>query len=215
MKKFYFLVSILGIIGLIACGLPGDPIIEDLYTQNVYPGSNNTYNIGSPALQYNNIYAKTANFTNLLVGGRTLSSPAYGELYVTTAIATTCTQADIYYLVSGNTTADELQDFTHNSLGRLTYIGTDTRVSLVTAAISVSSDTNNVVLSTKAYINGSAHEASLIQRKIATAGDIGAQAIIVLLPLATDDYVEIYIASDKAGAKITFVGMSLTVTTVD
>lgn len=35
------------------CGMPGDPIVDNLYTQNVYPGTTNTYNIGSADDTYN------------------------------------------------------------------------------------------------------------------------------------------------------------------
>jgi hypothetical protein len=139
---------------------------------------------------------------------------SYGEIYITTPTATVCTLADTYYLVSGNTTSDELRGFTASN-ERLTYIDTETRVVHVSAAISVSSDTNNVVLSTKVYKNGAAHAASLIQRKISTAGDVGAFAILTLVSMSTNDYIEIYIACDNAGTEITFNCMTLNVFSIE
>lgn len=218
------LAMVLVITTLLGC-VAGDSWQEDFYltdlflagdfqSQNIYPATTDTYDIGSPTLQYDNIYANSANVTSFAIGGQAIFAPSYGEFYITTSIATTCPLADTYYKVSGTTTADEIQGFTHSN-GRLTYTGTGTRIFLVSVAISVSSDTNNVVLSTQVYINGVAHTASLIQRKIATAGDVGAQAIVTLLTLTTDDYIEIYIASDKAGVNITFNCMSLIATTVN
>ena len=54
--KIYLFVAVLGLFGLVACGLPGDPIPEDLYTQNVFPGTTNTYSIGSEEYTYEHGY---------------------------------------------------------------------------------------------------------------------------------------------------------------
>jgi len=203
---------------------PTDPLLDDLYTLSIYPSANETYNLGdadSTWLEgwFNDIYAVSVNgteghFEALYINGVEAQSSGYGEFYITAALATTCTLADTYYKVSGTTSADELRFFTHTN-ERLTYTGTGTRVCLVSAAISVRSDTNNVVLSTKIYDTGVGHDASLIQRKIATAGDVGALALVALLTLSTNDYVEIYISSDKPGVEITFECMTLTVSTLD
>ena len=209
MKRLLLSVLLAMVLLLAGCGFEGDPMIDDAYTQNVYPGATNTYDIGSETYRY-----AEGHFESLYVGDSSLSPPAYGEIYITTPIATTCTAANTYYLVAGTTASDELQGFVASN-GRLTYIGTNKRVRLVAAAISVSSDVNNVILSTKVYVNGASHEASLILRKISVAGDVGAQAIITLLTLGTNDYIEIYIACDNAGTEITFECMSLTATTVD
>lgn len=37
---------------LMGCGLPGDPILDDFYTQNVYPGTASDYSVGSEDLPY-------------------------------------------------------------------------------------------------------------------------------------------------------------------
>jgi hypothetical protein len=51
------------IIGLAGCGAPGDPI-DELYSQNVLPGTTNTYDVGSPSLTYDKGY-----FEDLRIGG--------------------------------------------------------------------------------------------------------------------------------------------------
>lgn len=214
MKRILLITLVALVLLMGGCGFEGDPMLDDAYTRNVYPGEDGTYNIGRGGLAYAEGYFDALYVDGEAVGGGVLSAPAYGEIYITTPIATTCTVAGTFYLVAGTTTSDELQDFTATN-ERLTYNGAGTRVFLVAAAISVSSDANNVVLSTKVYKNGAAHAASLIQRKITVANDIGAQAIATLVTLTTNDYIEIYIACDNAGTAITFECMSLTATAVD
>lgn len=53
-------------------GLPGDPIIDDLYTKNVYPGADSTYNIGAVGNEYNNLYVDNINGAS--------ASPAFGNI---------------------------------------------------------------------------------------------------------------------------------------
>lgn len=207
MKKVLRIGILTTIVMLTGCGAPGDPL-DDFYTRNVYPGTASTYSVGSVDLSYSDGY-----FDNVYIAGTAYNSPAYGEIYITTPLATTITLVDTYYLVLGTTTSDELQGFTASN-GRLTYTGAANRVTNVVASMAVSSDINNVLLGTKLYKNGVGHDASFIQRKIATAGDIGAQSLTALLTLSTGDYIEIYITSDKA-ADITFNNMSLTAVMVD
>jgi len=37
---------------LLGCGAPGDPILDNMYTRNIYPGASSTYSIGSEDLPY-------------------------------------------------------------------------------------------------------------------------------------------------------------------
>lgn len=56
-RKISIVFLLLGVLvmGLVGCA-PGDPLPESLYTKDVYPGTNTTYDLGSPELQYENIY---------------------------------------------------------------------------------------------------------------------------------------------------------------
>ena len=65
-KIIYVATILLLIISLVApaCGFEGDPMLDDLWTRNIYPGTTNTYDVGSLAYQYNNGY-----FASLFVGG--------------------------------------------------------------------------------------------------------------------------------------------------
>ena len=51
------------------CGAPGDPIVDDLYTQNVYPGTASTYSIGSEDYPYLEGWFDAVNTDNLTAGG--------------------------------------------------------------------------------------------------------------------------------------------------
>jgi len=51
---------------IVAC--VGDPL-DDLYTSNLYPGTTNTYQVGSPALQYLDGYFQNVYVNGVAVGG--------------------------------------------------------------------------------------------------------------------------------------------------
>ncbi len=61
----YILVVIMLVVLLLpfGCGMEGDPLFE-IYTEDVYPGTTSTYDVGSPTLTYLNGY-----YDNLFVGG--------------------------------------------------------------------------------------------------------------------------------------------------
>jgi len=56
LKTFVISVIIIFLVLLPGC-TAGDPLPEDVYSRNIFPGSTNAYDIGSPTLQYGNIYA--------------------------------------------------------------------------------------------------------------------------------------------------------------
>jgi len=58
------LLLIIIMMSLTGCGLPGDPVLDDFYTRNVYPGTANTYTIGSEEYPYSEGW-----FEDLLVAG--------------------------------------------------------------------------------------------------------------------------------------------------
>lgn len=67
----------IGIVGILAlavsltgCGAPNDPILDDLYTQNIYPGTASTYSIGSEDLPYSEGW-----FDGLTVNEEVLEGP--------------------------------------------------------------------------------------------------------------------------------------------
>jgi len=84
MKKKLLGVAVLGVLLITGCGAPGEPIVDDLYTQDVLPGTAGTYSVGSedyPYLEgwYENVFATN----NLIVGENAppLSLPAGGGYF--------------------------------------------------------------------------------------------------------------------------------------
>lgn len=62
------------VIGLLAtsCGTAGDPISDDLYSKNIYPGSSRLYNIGSEFLPFLRAYFYEGHFDQLYISGDSL-----------------------------------------------------------------------------------------------------------------------------------------------
>jgi len=50
------LVAVAALALLVGCGMPGDPMVDDMYTKNVYPGHTDTYTIGSEEYTYHHGY---------------------------------------------------------------------------------------------------------------------------------------------------------------
>ena len=72
-RKRKFLVAVILAIGLLAACVPGDPLLDDFYTRNIYPGSNLTYSLGSLELRWLSAYVgdldvTTANITTANIG---------------------------------------------------------------------------------------------------------------------------------------------------
>lgn len=56
MKRILSSILLVSALLLSSCGFEGDPMIDDVYTQNVYPGEDGKYDIGSPFLTYGTGY---------------------------------------------------------------------------------------------------------------------------------------------------------------
>lgn len=65
---------------LMGCGLPGDPMLDDMYTQNVYPGTAGDYSVGSEDLPYGEGWfddidvADTSSLNDVAISGETTFS---------------------------------------------------------------------------------------------------------------------------------------------
>lgn len=69
MSKRFILSAMLATLLLlsIGCGMPGDPMPDDAYTRNIYPGNNNAFSIGDYELVYSE-----GHFETLYVSGESL-----------------------------------------------------------------------------------------------------------------------------------------------
>lgn len=60
-KILLLLLGLLVVLSLAGCA-EGDPLPEDLYTKNIYPGTTGTYDLGSAALKWDDIWCVTGHF---------------------------------------------------------------------------------------------------------------------------------------------------------
>ena len=68
-RKVLVVTCILILALIVSCGTANDPMLDDMYTRNIYPGANSTHDIGSTTLQYQDGY-----FTNLYLSGIPVTS---------------------------------------------------------------------------------------------------------------------------------------------
>lgn len=154
---------------------------------------------------------------NITLGGAPLLIPAYGEMYiVTTTNITYLTVATVFYKAALNTINGEQKGFTSDTTGRMTYNDiTPDRICLVTNAMSLKSDTADVVISARLYINGLPSASSLIKLNLLAINAPGVMTLTALAILQPGDYMEIWLASNTPGVKIQTNGFNFVATTVD
>lgn len=144
------------------------------------------------------------------VGRDFLPVKAIGSLYLSTP-ATEGMVAGTEEKVAGTTTAGPLQDFTMPVDNRLLYGGTDTIQVRVIINVAGSFSVNFTTLGIYVAKNGSFIPASHIDREVATGGDHGSWGTSWKVELATGDYIEAFLESDKTG-DATIDHMVMTVT---
>ena len=145
-------------------------------------------------------------------GGTGVTQSAYGECYITgTPVVTTIVAQNQYVKVAGTTTttAGILSNFTSPANNKLMYTGGATRKFFVSSALSYHGTTNDFSFAIKK--NNSAIVAS---SAILTTGDgandlthVSSQCIV---ELATDDFIEVFVANTDAANNATVDQMNLT-----
>lgn len=132
----------------------------------------------------------------------TVFSPKHGRISVSVPAALAATTTP--QLMAGTTVLGSSPDsFDMPSNGRLRYTGVTTIHAVVAASISMTSDTNNVVVEMGIAKNGTIISESTITRKIGTGSDVGAMAVLADMELEENDYVELYISLESSTAAIT------------
>lgn len=189
MRKSLLIIFLAIILAVFSFGCVGDPIDEPIY------------------------------FTDIYLGGSQLLIPAYAELYTTNTTTVNCTLANTFYPIVGISTTGETLGFTDNGFGILTYTDvTPNRICLITTAMTVSLTPVDrpAIVSAKIYKNGIEDPASLVGDYIGEDDVAGALPIVCLIELTnTGDYIEVYVASSKAGISIVVNTLTLIATTVD
>lgn len=129
----------------------------------------------------------------------------YGGLSTTSYLPSVMTLQNTYYKMQGVTTTTVLSGFTSSGVNnRLTYTGTQPILAQVTATIAMTATNSNEVYGFRIAKNDSALTASAVDRKIGTSTDVGAVAIVSLITLATNDYVEVWSQNESAAAHSIF-----------
>jgi len=139
--------------------------------------------------------------------------PSFGECSMQgNATATTIASAGTYYKIAGTTALsgnELLFDNNSTNTGRLRYIGAPNRIVLFSASISLSTASNNEVLSLKGWhyddsaSSGSLVDASLVSRKITASGELGAVVVQGSALMSVNDYIEIHVANETSTAAVT------------
>jgi len=76
-RKLLLILVLVGLLTLAGCA-EGDPLPEDIYTKNAYPGTTGTYDLGSADLKYDDIWCVTGHFDahTLYIGDTPLTEEA-------------------------------------------------------------------------------------------------------------------------------------------
>lgn len=141
------------------------------------------------------------------------TAPAYGSCHWTTAAATTIsaqsTKAAIidgnnYVKAAGTTTVGALvKEFDMPASNRLRYTGAPTLLALVVATVSLTAATANDNLGVKIALNGTVQDASFVPLSNVHNSNVSTVAVACLVQLATNDYVEVFLANETAGRNAT------------
>jgi len=165
------------------------------------------------------IYFTEVNSDEIYLGGAQLLIPAYGELYTTASDVVECTLADTFYLIDSPSTTGEILGFADNGFCRLTYTDiTLDRICLLNTSMTISVDGADVpaVIQVQIYKNGIADPASLVGDQFTVGDAVEALPIVCLVELLnTNDYIEIYVASNHADTTVNVHTLTLIATTVD
>jgi len=133
-----------------------------------------------------------------------------GTIYVSTKATTSIPAASSPVKALGTTTPVNLFRFDTGGAtnNRLRYIGKKSRIFNVSASLSITSTSNNQILSLYIAKNGTVLNSTKIQRKIGTGADIGATGLTGTVQLNTGDYIELFVSSDIAARDATIENLN-------
>lgn len=177
------------------------------------PGVGYYYNTGTPGAPVWSRIANT-NSEGLVVsttdGTVSLSRYPMGEFYMEgNAVATTIAATSTYYKALGTTTLSSSYKMDNNSVSnRLRYTGTSTKMFHVACTFSLISSGSNQEIKAKVYKNGVPLNNSVVHCKLGGSGDHTSTAIHVMVSLAQNDYLELYVSNLTSTNSITITDMN-------
>ena len=127
--------------------------------------------------------------------GRNVS---YAHGYATDVAVTVTASTEAFHIINPTWVANvPAKGFTISGASA-TYTGAGPKVFKLTGAFSAESDTVATVVYWALFKNGAICASTIIDRKIATAGDVGAMSLTTLLELSTGDILSIRLSGDKS-----------------
>ena len=143
------------------------------------------------------------------------SLQSYASLSVTNnTTATTITTTDVFVKIAGVTQQIEATSNFTVADNRLTYTGSDTKKFQYSFTICGTTTTNNITYSVKVFKNGASIDESLTCADFHTANRMESLSGSGFVELATNDYVEIWMANNDATQDPTVRVLSLSLVAV-
>lgn len=140
------------------------------------------------------------------------------QLSIPTYINVSLNAPDALVITAG--TPESPSNFTDNfssnfsyTTGSIVYTGTDTILVKFTGAISMTSDTNNVIIKASLGTNGTQDTKTQIDRKVGTGADVGALPIEGVFQISTNDTMDFFVDVDISST-ITVTRANFTVTKI-
>ena len=147
-----------------------------------------------------NVFSASQTFQQEVDVDGDLSYPGtYGELYIAAVSASQVIPSGSSWTKITAWTDEGAQSNTEISAsdGQIKVLKTGRY--LLAAALSIASDTNNVVVDYCAHLNGSPLDNLVVRRKIAVAGDVGALSVTGAFNAAASSIIDLRIRHDNAG----------------
>lgn len=134
-----------------------------------------------------------------------------GNLYISSAATTIISSTGVPVKVSGTTTAVNLFRVSSPTNNRLTYTGTKTKKFLIICSLTATQVSTNKYFSFYIAKNGVILPESRQEVKILSSSDQGPITISCTLPLAPNDYIEVWVENETSSTDLTVQTMNLSI----
>ncbi|TND08302.1 MAG: hypothetical protein FD123_2333 [Bacteroidetes bacterium] len=136
---------------------------------------------------------------------------AAGNVYVSTAVATTFTAVNTPTKILGTTTAASLFRVSSPANNRMTYTGVKTRRFQVICSLSLVAAANNKYFSFYIAKNGTILAESKQSLKLGSNDDKGSVTLSCTVQLAANDYIEVWVENNSDATSVTVETLNLAV----
>jgi len=169
--------------------------------------------VGGNAASFSTLAATAASIVTL--SATNIFGLARGECYAVSNGVIAVTALNSYVVTNSLTSAEtaQIQQFTHNASGRLTYIGTATKSFAVDVDFSMTANTVLQAVEVRIGVNGTSQVKTGISFHVVTAASIGPISGHVggFVTLTANSFIEVLAAATLNVSDITFTKLSLRV----